>query len=104
MDKLSKANETVFFLGDFNIDLLNYDQHLPTNEFLDSASSDTPLPHIAPSTRTTSIFYNILRLFDVLPNFPSPQVKRCAIITYKNGISELPHDLPNDSRLKILGT
>ena len=24
------------------------------------------------------------------------QVKRCAIITYKHRIYELPHDLPND--------
>ena len=26
----------------------------------------------------------------------SPQVKRCAIITYKHGIYEFPHELPND--------
>ena len=31
--------------------------------------------------------------------FLSPQVKRCAIISYKNGIYELPHELPNDLRL-----
>ena len=31
-----------------------------------------------------------------------PQVKRWAIITYKHGISELPHELPNDLRLKDL--
>ena len=34
--------------------------------------------------------------------FLSPQVKRCAIITYKHGIYELPHELPNDLRLRIL--
>ena len=34
--------------------------------------------------------------------FFSPQVKRCAIITYKHGIYELPHELPNDLRLRIL--
>ena len=28
--------------------------------------------------------------------FLSPQAKRCAIITYKHGKYELPHDLPND--------
>ena len=28
--------------------------------------------------------------------FPSPQLKRYAIITYKQGIYELPHELPND--------
>ena len=33
--------------------------------------------------------------------FP-PQVKLWAIITYKHGIYELPHELPDDLRLKIL--
>ena len=46
LDKLSKENKTVFLLGDFNIDLLNYDQHSLTNEFLDSLSSHMLLPHI----------------------------------------------------------
>ena len=35
--------------------------------------------------------------------FLSPQVKQWVIITYKHGIFELPHDLPHDLRLKILG-
>ena len=35
--------------------------------------------------------------------FLSPQVKRCAIITYKHGIYESSHDLSNDWRLRILG-
>ena len=34
--------------------------------------------------------------------FLSPQVKRCAIITYKHGIYELPHEFPNDLRYRIL--
>ena len=28
--------------------------------------------------------------------FLSPQVKQCAIITYKHGIYVLPHKLPSD--------
>ena len=43
--------------------------------------------------------HHILTRFDVLPNFLSPQMKRCAIITYKSGIYELPHEL----RLRKLG-
>ena len=35
--------------------------------------------------------------------FLSPQVKRWVIIAYKHGIYELPHELPNDLRLRILG-
>ena len=30
--------------------------------------------------------------------FFSPQVKRCAIITYQYGMYELTHELPNDLR------
>ena len=48
LDKLSKENITVFL---FNIYLLNYDQHLLTNEFLESISSHTLLPHIVQPTR-----------------------------------------------------
>ena len=32
----------------------------------------------------------------------SPQMKECAIITYKYGIYKLPQGLPNDLRLSIL--
>ena len=35
------------------------------------------------------------------PIFLSPQVKRWAIITYKYGIYQLPHVLPNDFRLRM---
>ena len=34
--------------------------------------------------------------------FLSPQVKQQVIITYKRGIYELPHELPNDLRPRIL--
>ena len=43
MDKLSNKNKTVFLLGDFNVDLLNYDQHSPTNEFFDSLYLSLPI-------------------------------------------------------------
>ena len=49
LDKLSKENKTIFLLGDFNINLLNYDIHPPTNGFLDSLSSH----HFLPSYSTT---------------------------------------------------
>ena len=35
--------------------------------------------------------------------FLSSQMKRCAIITYKHGIYELPHELSHDLRLRVLG-
>ena len=35
--------------------------------------------------------------------FLSPQVKRIAIIKNKHGMYELPHELPNDLTLRVLG-
>ena len=43
-------------------------------------------------------FQNILRFFTVYENLLPPQVKRCAIITYKHGICELSHEFPKDLR------
>ena len=48
-------------------------------------------------------FHNILNLFNVYQIFLCPQVKQWAIITYKHGIYELPHELPHDLSLRILG-
>ena len=46
LDKLSEEKKTVFLLGAFNINLLNYDQDTSTNEFRDTLSSHSFLPHI----------------------------------------------------------
>ena len=46
------------------------------------------------------IFWEFLTFYQI---FLSPQVTRCAIITHKHGMYDLPHELPNDLRLKILG-
>ena len=40
LDKLSKENDQVFLLGDFDINLLKDNDHHPTNEFLDSLVSN----------------------------------------------------------------
>ena len=45
------------------------------------------------STTSFIIFWNFSMFYQT---FLSPQLKRCAIITYKHGIYELPHQLLND--------
>ena len=52
------------------------------------------------ATISFTIFWDFSMFYQI---FLSPQVKRWAIITYKHGIYELPRDLPNDLRLRILG-
>ena len=79
LDKLSKENKTVFLLADFNIELLDYDQHSPTNEFLDFLSCHIHLPHIVQPTRmrnnlknlTDNIYSNVIMpLYQTIsPNF-----------------------------------
>ena len=60
LDKLSKENKTIFLLGDFNINLLNYDIHPLTNEFLDSLLSHYFLPHILQPSRVATNFKTLI--------------------------------------------
>ena len=53
LEKLSKENKTVFFHGDFNINL-NYDREISTNDFLDSLFSYLLLFHILQPKRMSS--------------------------------------------------
>ena len=46
--------KTVFLLGDFNIDLLEYEKYNPTNGFLGSFSSNMFLPYVLLPTRMSS--------------------------------------------------
>ena len=57
------------------------------------------LPYVN-ATILVIIFWDIL-IFE--KTFVSPQVKRIMIISNKHGIYELPHELPNDLRLRTLG-
>ena len=41
LDKVSKEQKYVFQLGDFKVNLLNYNNHNPTNEFFDSLASNS---------------------------------------------------------------
>ena len=36
LQKMSKEKKNVFLLGDFDVDLLKYDKHVGTSEFIDS--------------------------------------------------------------------
>ena len=54
LEILSKEHKQVFLYGDFNINLLNYNDHQPTNDFLDSLASNSFIPYILHPTRITS--------------------------------------------------
>ena len=49
LENISK--EQIFLIGDFNVNLLNYDEHNQTNELLDSPASNSFIPLIIQPTR-----------------------------------------------------
>ena len=56
LDKTSKEQKQIFLLGDFNINLLDYNEHQTTNEFLDSLASHSIIPYILQPARFPSHF------------------------------------------------
>ena len=53
-------------------------------------------------SRIYNHFHNILRLFDVLPNFPLTTSETMRNFNYKHGKYEMPHKLLNDLRFNDL--
>ena len=41
LEDISEEQKSLFLLRDFNANLLNYNEHNPTNQFLDSLASDS---------------------------------------------------------------
>ena len=54
LENISKEQKSIFLLGDFNVNFLNYNEHNPTNEFLDSLVSNSFIPLILQPTRITN--------------------------------------------------
>ena len=54
LDKVSKEQKSVFLIHDFNINLLNYNNHNPANEFLDPLASNSFAPYILQPSQLTS--------------------------------------------------
>lgn len=53
ISKIRQEGKYFYIMGDFNINLLNVDQHLHTREFLDNMFSSTLIPVITKPTRIT---------------------------------------------------
>ena len=65
--KNNQQQKTVFLLGNFNIDVMHYNEHRPTNEFLDSLVSDSYLLYIIqPSWHTSLSSLSLLTIFPVV--------------------------------------
>ena len=54
LENISKVQKSIFLLGNFNVNLQNYNEHNQTNEFLDSLASNSFISLILQPTRITS--------------------------------------------------
>ena len=54
LENIYKVQKSIFLLGDFSVNLLNYNDHNQTNEFLNSLASNSFIPVILQPTRITS--------------------------------------------------
>ena len=100
LQKVQKGNKTLFNMGDFNINLLNYDSHSETNNFINLTISHYLLPHILHPTRVTdhsaiiidNIFSNSLEsdtisgslLSQISDHFPQFLVIKNTTIDYRH--------------------
>ena len=53
LQKVQKENKSLIIMGDFNINLVNYDSHPETNDFINLMVSHYLLPRILHQTRVT---------------------------------------------------
>ena len=60
LEIISKEQKSIFLMWDFNLNLLNHNNHNQNQEFLDSLASDLFLRLILQSTRITSHFITLV--------------------------------------------
>ena len=101
------SNKQVFILGDFNVNLLNYNSHTPTANYVNFLFSKQFLPYITHPSRVSensstlidNIFSNISDnetvsgniLTNITDHFPQFLIVKHAVISYKN-LSYYQHD------------
>ena len=72
LENISKEQKSIFLLGDFNVNLLSYNEHNQTNEFLDSLASNLFVILILQPTRITSHFNTLID--NVFSNVIDPDI------------------------------
>ena len=77
---ITKDNKHCYVMGDFNLDLLQYNHHVPTQEFIDSLFSHAFFPLISNPTRLTS--YSATLIDNIFTNNPSQHVFNGIVLNY----------------------
>ena len=101
VEKLSKENKCCFLMGDFNINLLNYDSHPATADFVNTLSSYSFHSQILKPTRITehsatlsdNIFFNSLEHLATSGSILSGITGHLPNFIIVNKLSTLPNNL-----------
>ena len=117
MQKISNENKLLFLMGDFNVNILNYESHIDTNDFINTMISHYLLPYILHPTRVTNhsetvidnIFsnntsYEIISgniISHISDHFPQFIILNQVTINYKN-CSYTKRDLSNFDEQKFI--
>ena len=117
MQNLFKEKKLLFLMGDFNVNLLNYECHIDTNDFINTMISHYLSPYILHSTRVTdhsatviddifssntsyeSISGNIIS--QISDHFSQFMILNKAIVNYKT-CSYAKRDFPNFNEEKFV--
>ena len=91
LQKLGNDNKHIFPMGDFNLNLLNYESHSDTNDFINTIVSHYFLPYVLHPIRVTghsstvidNIFSNITDC-DIRDHFPQILIVDRICIDYKS--------------------
>ena len=118
MQKISNKNKLLFLMGDFNVNLLNYESHIDTNDFINTMISHYLLPHILHPTRVTNhsetvidnIFsnntsYEIISgniISQISDHFPQFIILNQVTINYKNCILNVTFQILMNKNLQIV--
>ena len=73
------SNKAIFILGEFNVNLLNYDSHAPTNDFINNLFSNSFLPCIHHPTRISQCSSSIID--NIFSNLLAAEIIRENILT-----------------------
>ena len=115
--KIENENKLVFVMGDFNINLLNYENHTPTNDFINTFFTNHLQPLILQPTRVTdststlidNIFSNDVSskvtsgniLIQISDHFPQFSILKNSAPDFTNS-SHLVYDYKNFNQSQFL--
>ena len=75
LQNISKEQKSIFLLGDFNVNLLNDNEHNQTKEFLDSLASNSFIPLILQPIRINS--HSNTLIDNIFSNVNDPDIISC---------------------------